>query len=95
MNTFAKLVAPAALVLAAFGANASEIAPGDVGARGVVTVGSSAAPSVTPVAAAKNVAVGEVAIGDLGTLPVTRGNAPTTARPQMAEPIRSPMVIGA
>ena len=31
MNTIAKFIAPVALVLAAFGAQASEIAPGDLG----------------------------------------------------------------
>jgi len=90
MNTIAKLIAPAALVLAAFGAQASEITTGDIGAQ-AVKGGSTAAVQITgPVGVS-----GEVAVGDLGLQPVTATRADRVTRDTMAQPIRSLFAIGA
>lgn len=90
MNTFAKIAAPVALVLAAFGAQASELAPGDVGTRAVVA--STSQPLAIAGPASKS---GEIAVGDVGFVPVVRGTATADAPTRTAVPVRSPMVIGA
>jgi hypothetical protein len=89
MNTFTKLLAPAALAFAVFGAQASEITAGDIGAQ-PVTAGPAVAVAITgPVGQS-----GELAVGDLGTQPVTASQA-RAPRDMTAQPVRSPFVIGA
>jgi hypothetical protein len=89
MNTFTKLLAPAALAFAVFGAQASEITAGDIGAQ-PVTAGPSVAVAITgPVGQS-----GELAVGDLGTQPVTASQV-RTPRDVMSQPVRSLYVIGA
>ena len=90
MNTFTKLLAPAALAFAVFGAQAGEIAAGDIGAQ-PVTAGPSVAVRIdTPVGNS-----GEVAVGDLGTTPVTPSQAVPPTRNAMSQPVRSLYAIGA
>jgi len=91
MNTIAKLIAPAALVLAAFGAQAAEVTPGDLSIQpvraGATTSVAIQAPVGTP---------GDVAAGDIGVQPI--GPSVTSAAAPMrmsAEPVRSRFVIGA
>lgn len=90
MNRFAKVLAPAALVLAAFGANASELGAGDHGAQSV-RAGAQAAPLVV----APTHGTGEVAAGDLNTVAI----APAPLRapaPKMAAPrVESAFAVGA
>jgi hypothetical protein len=89
MNTFAKFLAPAALVFAVFGAQAGEIAVGEIGFQ-PAKPGSATPVQITGQAGLS----GEVAVGDLGLKPVT---ASRTSRPRdtMAQPIRSLYVVGA
>jgi len=90
MNTFAKLLAPAALAFAAFGAQAAEVTAGDFATQ-AVKGGSTAAVQVSgPVGVS-----GEVAVGDLGLQPVTATRADRATRDTMAQPIRSLFAIGA
>jgi hypothetical protein len=89
MNTFAKFLAPAALVFAVFGAQAGEIAVGDIGALPVTGGSAAAVQIIGPIGVS-----GEVAVGDLGTLPVTAQRS-TRMRDGMAQPVRSLYVIGA
>jgi hypothetical protein len=90
MNRIAKILAPAALVLAAFGANASELGSGDLGTR-AVQVGAQLAPLVV----APGQAVGEVAAGDLNTVAIApapvRAPSSTMARPR----VESAFAVGA
>lgn len=90
MNRFAKVLAPAALVLAAFGANASELGSGDFGTQSV-RAGAQAAPTVV----APGHAVGEVAAGDLNTVAIApapvRAPVSTMARPR----VESGFAVGA
>jgi hypothetical protein len=90
MNTFAKVLAPAALAFAVFGAQAGEITAGDIGAK-AVTAGSAVAVQVTgPVGAS-----GEIAVGDLGAQKVSVERAAKQPRDTMAQPVRSLYAIGA
>jgi hypothetical protein len=91
MNTLAKFVAPAALALVAFGAQASEVSRGDLSAQparaGVATAAAVQAPVGTP---------GEVAAGDIGVQPIGPSAARATGPVSLsAEPVRSRFVIGA
>ncbi|RPH43166.1 MAG: hypothetical protein EHM87_14575 [Burkholderiales bacterium] len=89
MNTFTKLLAPAALAFAAFGAQASEITAGDIGAQPVTVSTAAAVPITGPVGQS-----GQLAVGDLGTAPVT-ASQPRVQRDMTAQPVRSLYVIGA
>ncbi len=90
MNTFTKLLAPAALAFAVFGAQAGEITAGDIGAQ-PVTAGPSVAVRInTPVAAS-----GEVSVGDLGMTAPTPSQAIPPTRNAMSQPVRSLYAIGA
>jgi hypothetical protein len=90
MNTLAKLLAPAALALVAFGAQASEVTSGDIAAQ-AVKGGSTAAVQISgPVGVS-----GEVAVGDLGLKPVTATRTDRATRDTMAQPVRSLFAIGA
>jgi len=76
MNAITKTLAAVTLGLAALGAQAGEIAPGDLNPRAVGS--SQAAPLVAALdrqaqAPAMN---GALAIGDLGAQPVSAGTAP-------------------
>ena len=91
MNTIVKFVAPAALVLAAFGAQASELALGDLSIQpvraGAATSVAVQAPVGTP---------GDVAAGDIGVQPIGPSAVGTTTPVSMnAGPVRSRFVIGA
>ena len=73
MNTLTKILAPAALALAAFGAQAGEVTPGDIGAQPV-----QRGSAVAPVSSAPVMRSGEVLASDIGAQPVTKA-------PQRAE----------
>lgn len=89
MTRIAKILAPAALVLAAFGANASELGAGDLGSHAVRS-GAQTAPLVV----APGYAIGEVAAGDLNTVAMTPAPMVTPAS-RMARPrIESGFVVG-
>jgi hypothetical protein len=90
MNTIAKLLAPAALALVAFGAQASEITSGDIAAQAVKGSSSAAVQISGPVGVS-----GEVAVGDLGLKPVTATRTDRATRDTMAQPVRSLFAIGA
>ena len=78
MNTIAKILAPVALVAASFGAQASQLSPGDLGTRAV-----TAGPAVATQVVAPAGYAGEVSPGDIGFrsivagAPVERQAAPT------------------
>jgi len=80
MNTFTKRLAPAALALAVFGAQAGEITAGPAVA---VRIDTQIVPS------------GEVVVGDLGIKPVTPSQAVPPTRNAMSQPVRSLYAIGA
>jgi hypothetical protein len=91
MNAIAQFVAPAALVLAAFGAQAAEVSQGDISTQPVRAGAATAAvvqvPTGTP---------GEVAAGDIGAQPIGPTAAKAAGPVSMnAEPVRSRFVIGA
>lgn len=89
MNTFARFLAPAALVFTVFGAQAGEIGVGEIGFQ-PAKPGSATAVQITgPVGLS-----GEVAVGDLGLKPVTATRT-TQPRDTTAQPVRSLYVIGA
>jgi hypothetical protein len=92
MKSIAKVAAPLVLVFAAFGAQASELATGDIGAQ-PVTAGTSmvvAAPgSTSPLSASRG---GEVGEGDIGATKVSAGTLPRGATPQAPGHI---MTVGA
>jgi len=90
MNTIAKFLAPAALALVAFGAQASEITAGDIGAQAVKGSSTMAVQATGPVGVS-----GEVAVGDLGLKPVTATRTDRATRDTMAQPVRSLFAIGA
>jgi len=89
MNTIAKLIAPVALAFAAFGAQASEIAPGDIGFKPVM-VGTAASMSVSQGARG-----GELAAGDIGTQSITAAKRTVSTTDRMAQPLRTTIVVGA
>ena len=82
MKSIAKVAAPLVLVFAAFGAQASELATGDIGAR-PVTAGTAmvvASPaSTSPASASRS---GELGAGDIGAAQVSAGTQPRAAMPQ-------------
>jgi hypothetical protein len=92
MNTFVKLAAPALLAFAAFGAQASQLSPGDFGLRAVSAGADTVAPIAGPVAPAS-----QLATGDFGTRAVQPGTAPGRTAGERAAPIRmsSTTFIGA
>jgi hypothetical protein len=90
MNTIAKLLAPAALALVAFGAQAGEIAVGDIGSKPVMAGSAVAAPVTGPVGAS-----GESVVGDLGAQKVSAQRVAKQPRDTMAQPVRSLYAIGA
>jgi hypothetical protein len=73
MNTITKTLAAVTLGFAALGAQAGEVATGDLQAQR--TAASSTVAASAPVAAVAGVS-GEVAAGDLGLRAVNRGTAP-------------------
>ena len=90
MNTFTKLLAPAALAFAVFGAQAGEITAGDIGSQ-AVKAGSATAVQITgPIGVS-----GEVVVGDLGLRKVTAQRVAKQPRDTMAQPVRSLYAIGA
>jgi hypothetical protein len=89
MNTFAKLLAPAVLAVAAFGAQASEPTPGDIGAQSV-----QAAPAVAVQSTAPSGANGEITAGDIGATPIVASRTVREAPSRMARPV-SQFAIGA
>ena len=70
MNTLTKILAPAALALAAFGAQAGEVTPGDIGAQPV-----QRGSAVAPVSSAPVMRSGEVLAQDIGAQPVVKAPA--------------------
>jgi hypothetical protein len=79
MNTIAKILAPAALVLASFGAQASDLAPGDFGTQPVL--GGTAQKMAVVAAPASS----DLAVGDFGTrMPATATIATDTRSPATA-----------
>ena len=89
MNTIAKFIAPAVLALAAFGAQASQIAPGDVGFQPVV---AGTAAKMTSVVGAPS---GERALGEVNTVPAAKGTASVGRPAATAPPLRTTFVVGA
>ena len=89
MNSIAKFIAPVALAFAAFGAQASQIAPGDIGFQPMVA-GTAAAMSV-----AKGAPSGELAAGDIGTQSITAAKRAESTTDRMAQPLRTTVVVGA
>ena len=89
MNTLAKFVAPAVLALAAFGAQASQIAPGDVGFQPVV---AGTASEMTAVVGAPS---GERALGEVNTVPAAKGTASVGRPAATATPLRTTDMVGA
>jgi hypothetical protein len=82
MNAIAKTFAAATLAVAALGAHASEITPGDFGAQPV-----KAAPAVA-VQAVKPVGIdGEVTAGDLGARKLGALDTPARAASAEANPV--------
>lgn len=91
MNTISRIVAPAALVLAAFGAQASEVTPGDLSVQPVRAGATTAVVIQSPVGTP-----GEVAAGDIGVQPIAPSAAGAVApMSQRGTPVRSGFVIGA
>lgn len=90
MTRFTRILAPAALALAAFGANASELGTGDLGTR-AVQAGAQAAPVVV----APGQAVGEVAAGDLNTVAISSAPVPAPASTVARPRIESTFALGA
>jgi len=92
MKSIAKVAAPLVLVFAAFGAQASELTSGDIGAQ-PVTAGTAmvvASPAGTASAGALN--GGELGAGDIGEARVSAGTQPRAAMPQAPGHI---MTVGA
>ena len=89
MNTLAKFVAPAVLALAAFGAQASQIAPGDVGFQPVVAGTASELPAVVGAPS------GERALGEVNTVPAAKGTASVGRPAATATPLRTTDMVGA
>ena len=89
MNTIAKFIAPVALVLAAFGAQASEIAPGDLGLRTVVASTASAPLNVVGAPS------GERAFAEAHAVSDARASTRVERPAVMAEPLHTTIVIGA
>jgi hypothetical protein len=89
MNTIAKIIAPAVLAVAAFGAQASELSYGDIGAQPV-----QAAPAVVVQSTMPAGVNGEITAGDIGATPVVASRTVREAPSRMARPV-SPFVIGA
>lgn len=90
MNTISKLLAPAALAFAVFGAQAGEIAAGDVGFQPGKPSSATAVQITGPVGAS-----GEIAVGDLGAQNVSAQRVAKQPRDTMAQPVRSLYAIGA
>ncbi|MCA3179733.1 MAG: hypothetical protein O9345_18680 [Burkholderiaceae bacterium] len=88
MKTFAKILAPAVLAVAAFGAQASELTPGDIGSRPVQTAPAVVVQSTVP--AGIN---GEITAGDIGATPIVTNRTVREAKPRMARPV-SQFAIG-
>ncbi len=78
MNVIARIIAPAALAAAAFGAQASELTPGDIGAQRVQAGPAAALQTTTPVGLQ-----GELTPGDLGARPTA---APVAASRVAGDP---------
>ena len=89
MNTIAKFVAPAVLALAAFGAQASQVTPQDIGFSPVV---AGTASKMTSIVGAPS---GERAFGDVNIVPAAKATASVQRPDVMAEPLRTTFVIGA
>ena len=89
MNTIAKFIAPVALAFAAFGAQASQIAPQDIGFTPVV---AGTASKMTMIVGAPS---GERAFGDVNTVPVAKATASVERPAVMAEKLRTTIVVGA
>jgi hypothetical protein len=89
MNTIAKILAPAVLAVAAFGAQASELTTGDIGAQPVQAAPAVALQSTVP--AGVN---GEITAGDIGATPVVASRTVGETPSRMARPV-SQFVIGA
>jgi len=87
MKSIAKVAAPLVLVFAAFGAQASELASGDIGAK-PVTAGTSMVVA-SPVSASRG---GELGYGDIGATSVSAGTSPRGAALQAPGHI---MTVGA
>jgi hypothetical protein len=90
MNTIAKLLAPAALAFAAFGAQAGEITAGDIGVQPVIASSAVAVQITGPIGSS-----GEIAVGDLGAQKVSVQRVTKQPRDTTAQPIRSLYAIGA
>ena len=95
MNTLTKVLAPAALVLAAFGAQAGEVTPGDIGASPVQRGSATVRVSTLPAAAS-----GEVLAQDIGAQPVVkapaqRAEGTATRTAQRVQPTTSFYNVGA
>jgi hypothetical protein len=93
MNVIARIIAPAALAAAAFGVQASEFTPGDLGAQRVQAGAATALQTTTPVGMQ-----GELTPGDLGARPpaaaVATSRVPGDASSRRARPI-GPGLVGA
>jgi hypothetical protein len=89
MNTIAKILAPAVLAVAAFGAQASELSYGDIGAQPV-----QAAPAVVVQSTAPAGVNGEITAGDIGATPIVASRTVRETPSRMARPV-SQFAIGA
>ncbi len=90
MNVIARIIAPAALAAAAFGAQASELTPGDIGAQRVQAGPAAASPTTTRVGLN-----GEVTVGDVGAKPIAAAAATPAVRTPADAPARKARPIGA
>jgi len=92
MNAITKTLAAVTLGFAALGAQAGELATGDLQAQRAVASSTAALSVPTPIGRLAGVS-GEVASGDLGLQAVTRGTA--AAQPMTGQRIDSRFAIGA
>jgi hypothetical protein len=89
MNTIAKFVAPAVLALAAFGAQASQVTPKDIGFSPVV---AGTASKMTSIVGAPS---GERAFGQVNTVPAAKSTGTVGQPAVIATPVRAMVVVGA
>jgi hypothetical protein len=89
MNTIAKFIAPVALALAAFGAQASQVTPQDIGVSPVV---AGTASKMTTIVGAPS---GERALGEVNTVPAAKATASIERPAVMADKLLTTVVIGA
>jgi hypothetical protein len=89
MNAFTRILAPAVLAVVAFGAQASELTPGDIGSRPV-----QSAPAVAVQSTAPSGANGEITAGDIGATPIVASRTVREAPSRTARPV-SQFAIGA